>query len=155
MPEIRKYKTEMQQDIENFFVKCFSDLGWDYEPYGEHSDIVNIKDVYMTNGCMWCMYDNNKIIGTIAVRTLDADNKSVEFKRLYVLREYQGRGYGDILCKTAINYAKEAKYKKVYADTAKDRAASQHLLSKYGFVKTSKYAGCSLYTDNFYVLEIL
>lgn len=155
MPEIKKYNADMQEAVERFFERCFSDLGWDFEPYGEHSDILNIQNVYMKNGCMWCMFEDGRLIGTIAVRTLDAENKCAEFKRLYVLKEYQGRGYGDLLCKTAMNYAREAKFKKIYADTANDRAASQHLLSKYGFVKTSKYAGCSLYTDNFYVLEIL
>ena len=154
MNEIRVYNISMQQDIENFFEKCFLDLGWAYEPYGEHSDILNINEVYMKNGCMWCMYDNSKIIGTVAFRVLDAERKNVEMKRLFVRKEFRGNGYGDILFNTALNYIKEAKFKRIYADTAKDRVAAHHILNKYGFIKTSRYANGSRYTELFFELEI-
>lgn len=75
-------------------------------------------------------------------------------KRLFVLKECQGNGYGDILFKTALNYVKENKFKKIYADTAKDRVAAHHILNKYGFVKTSRYANCSQYTVLFFELDI-
>jgi predicted GNAT family N-acyltransferase len=155
MFEIKVYNIGMQQDIENFFAKSFLDLGWEYEPYGEHSDILNINDVYMKNGCMWCMYGNNKLIGTVAVRVLDIESKNVEIKRLFVLKEFQGNGYGNMLFKTALNYVEETKFKKIYADTAKDRDVAHHILNKYGFVKTSRYADCSQYTELFFELEIL
>ncbi len=154
MVEIKVYNIGMQQDIEDFFTKNFLDLGWDYEPYGEHSDILNINDFYMKNGCMWCMYDNNRLIGTVAVRVLDTESKIVEMKRLFVLKEFRGKGYGDRLFKTALNYVKEAKFKKIYADTAKDREAAHHILNEYGFIKTSRYADCSKYTELFFELEV-
>lgn len=154
MLEIKVYNIAMQQDIEIFFAKNFLDLGWDYEPNGEHSDILNISDVYMKNGCMWCMYDDSKLIGTVAIRVLDPENKYVEMKRLFVHKEFRGNGYGDILFETALNYVKEAKFKKIYADTAKDRDAAHHILSKHGFVKTSRYADCSQYTELFFELEL-
>ena len=155
MLEIKVYDVEMQQDIESFFVKCFSDLGQDYDPNGEHSDIINIQESYMLNGCMWCMYNNHQIIGTIAVRTLNMESKIIEIKRLYVLNEYQGNGYGNILFETALNYAKENKYYKIYADAAKDRDASRHLLSKYGFTQIPRYSGSSQYTELFFELKLV
>lgn len=154
MLEIKVYNEEMRQDIENFFIECFSDLGWDYEPNGEHSDIKNIQDIYMSNGCMWCMYNNNKLIGTVAIKTLNMANRIAEMKRLYVLNEFQGKGYGKMLFEIALNYAKENKFNKIYADTAKDREASQHLLSKHGFTRIPKYEG-SQYTELFFELKIV
>jgi L-amino acid N-acyltransferase YncA len=58
---------------------------------------------------------------------------------LYVLEEYQGQGYGNILFQAALNYAKENKYNKICADTQNDRNASQHLMRKYGFYEIPKY----------------
>lgn len=155
MLKIKTYETEMQRDVEDFFKKCFSDLGWDYEPHGEHSDILNINDVYMRTGRMWCLYNNEQLIGTIALRAIDAENKNAEMKRLYVLKEFQGNGYGGMLFEMALSYVKENNFSRVYADTAKDRNASRHMLDKYGFIKTAKYPGSSQYTEVFYELEIL
>jgi len=136
---LKIYDDKMQPDIEQFYYKCFTDLGWGYEPHGRHSDILNINEIYMSNGCMWCLYNNDKLIGTVAVRTIDNKNKIAELKRLYVLKEYQGKNYGDMLFKTALNYAKEKNYDKICADTQNSRAASQHLMRKYGFYEIPKY----------------
>ena len=129
----------MQDDINNFYQKCFNDLGWEYQPYGRHSDTINIKEKYMRDGCFWCLYDDNKLIGTVTVYTINCDNKTAEMKRLYVLNDYQGKGYGELLFKTALDYAKENGYKKIYADTRKDRGASRHLIKKYNFRETLRY----------------
>lgn len=152
--EIKVYNPEMQQDVENFFIRCFSDLGWDYEPDSEHSDIRKIQDIYMEGGCMWCMFNNDQLIGTVAVRTLDKENKILEMTRLHLLKEFQRKGYGKILFETALNYAKNTGFDKIYADTAKDRDASIHLLQKYGFTNIPKYEGCSQYTVYFWGLNL-
>jgi len=153
MLELKTYSEDMQKDIELFYKKCFIDLGWKYEPDGSHSDIANIKETYMKNGCMWCLVDDEKLIGTIAVRTIDKDNKVAEMKRLYVLKDYQGRGFGRQLFETALAYAKENGYEKVCLDTRKDREASLHLIHKYGFVEVSKYNN-NEFAELFFELKI-
>jgi ribosomal protein S18 acetylase RimI-like enzyme len=139
MISLKTYDNKMQPDIESFYQKCFADLGWDYEPHENNSDTTNIDEVYMSNGCMWCLYDDNQLIGTVAVRTIDKENNIAELKRLYVLKEYQGRNYGDMLFQTALNYAIEKKYSRICADTRSDRGASQYLMRKYGFREIPKY----------------
>ncbi len=63
----------------------------------------------------------------------------IELKRLFVLPEYQGRGYGRLLLVHAINYAREQKYKKIYLDTREQFSVAQHLYRSNGFQKTEKY----------------
>ena len=58
---------------------------------------------------------------------------------LYVLPEHQGKGYGELLFKFALDYAKEQRYKTVRADTRHDRAASLHLIDKYRFRRVERY----------------
>ena len=62
-----------------------------------------------------------------------------ELKRLYVLKEEQGNGYGSMLFETALNYARESKFHKICTDTRNDRDASQHLMRKHGFDEVSRY----------------
>ena len=104
-----------------------------------HSDVANVEKHYMQNGCFWCLFDNDILIGTVAIRIIDIENKVVELKRMFVLPEYQGKGYGKLLLKYVINYAKEQKYKKIYLDTRKQFSVAQHLYRSNGFLETDKY----------------
>lgn len=47
------------------------------------------------------------LIGTVAVRIIDIDDKVAELKRMFILPEYQGKGYGRLLLEYAIDYARE------------------------------------------------
>ncbi len=135
----------MQQDIERFYEKCLTHLGWGYDPTGRHIDISNVQKAYMEHGCMWCLCEDNFIIGTVAVKNIsidDAKEKIAELKRMFVLAEYQGKGYGRLLLETAIHYSCENGFDKLLLDTRLELHAAVHLYHKYGFV------GIPSYNDN-------
>lgn len=137
--EIKTFKAEMQQSVEKFFEKCFSAVGIPYSPMDRHADIANVEQNYMQGGCFWCLFDNEILIGTVAVRTIDNDNKVMELKRMFVMPEYQGKGYGRLLLEHAIAYAREQQYNKICLDTRKQFLAAQHLYRSCGFQETEKY----------------
>ena len=153
MCEIKEYNFNMQNDVEVFYEKCFIYLGWGYEPYGRHSDILDIQKEYMQNGCFWCLYDGRRLIGTVAIRTIDLPNKVAELKRLYVINEEQGKGYSDLLFSTALEYAKNNDYYKICADTQNDRAVSKYLMRKYGFRETARH-NADKFADVFFELVL-
>ncbi len=93
-----------------FFRKCFPAVGIPYSPKDRHIDIADVDKHYMKNGCFWCLLDNDNIIGTVAIRTLDDVNGVVELKRMFVLPECQGNGYGRMLLEYAVSYAQEKRY---------------------------------------------
>ena len=137
--EIIDFKPDMQQSVEDFFEKCFSAVNIPYSPMDRHSDVANVEKHYMQNGCFWCLYDNEVLIGTVAVRIIDIENKVVELKRMFVLPEYQGKGYGKFLLRHAIDYAKEHQYNKICLDTRRQFSVAQHLYRSGGFQETDKY----------------
>ena len=137
--DIIAFKSDMQQSVVDFFEKCFSAVDIPYSPMDRHADIANVKQHYMKNGCFWCLFDNEVLIGTVAVRVLDIDNKTIELKRMFVLPEYQGKGYGRLLLKYAIDYAREHKYNKICLDTRRQFSVAQHLYRSSGFQETEKY----------------
>ena len=139
MPDLKKYDSSMQKSVEAFFAACFPALGWDYEPEGRHSDIVRIDEVYMCRGMFWCLFDGGNLIGTVAVRSLDEADKAAEMKRLYLLPEYQGKGYGGLLFETALNWAKASEFQLLRLDTRHDRYASRYLIEKHRFRRIGQY----------------
>lgn len=137
--EIIAFRSDMQQSVGDFFEKCFSAVGIPYSPTDRHADIANIKQYYMQNGCFWCLFDNEVLIGTVAIRVIDIENKVIELKRMFVLPEYQGKGCGRMLLEYAIDYAGEKRYNKICLDTRKQFSAAQHLYRSSGFRETEKY----------------
>jgi len=137
--DIIAFRQDMQQTVEDFFEKCFSTVGIPYSPRDRHADIADVERYYMQNGCFWCLFDNEVLVGTVAVRLIDINNKVIELKRMFVLPEYQGKGYGRLLLEHAIAYAREQQYHKVCLDTRKQFSAAQHLYRSSGFRETEKY----------------
>lgn len=137
--DIAAFKPDMQESVGTFFEKCFSAVGIPYSPLHRHADIADVENHYMQSGIFWCLFDEHTLIGTVALRTIDDENKVVELKRMFVLPEYQGKGYGRLLLDHAIAYAKEQKYYKICLDTRKQFSAAQHLYRSSGFQETHKY----------------
>lgn len=137
--DIKIFKADMQHTVEDFFIKCFSTVGIPYSPKDRHADIADVERYYMQNGCFWCLFENEILVGTVAVRIIDIDNKVVELKRMFVLPEYQGNGYGRLLLEHAIAYARERQYNRMCLDTRRQFSAAQHLYRSCGFQETEKY----------------
>ncbi|MDR3292753.1 MAG: GNAT family N-acetyltransferase [Clostridiales bacterium] len=147
--ELLSFTPDMAEKYENFIKKCFEVLGWEYGKYDKGDDARIIDGVSLGYAALWCLMREGEIIGSVAVRALDKEKSVAELKRLYVSPNEQGKGYGETLFKTAYLYAAQNGYKILRADTTKDRAASRHLLQKYGFVPTSDYNG-NPYAELFY-----
>ena len=157
MPELKVFDKNMQQDIEGFIQKCYADLGWGYDPAGRHKDIADILEAYMKNGCFWCLYDNNLLIGTVAVKNISKDSvieKNAELKRMFVLKEYQGKGYGRMLLEAAISYSRDSGFDKIFLDTRKELHTAIKLYRKYGFVDIPAYND-NIKADLFFELKLI
>ena len=139
MMDIVIFKDDMQRQVDCFFEKCFSAVGIPYSPNDRHADIANVEQYYMRNGCFWCLLDKGNIIGTVAIRNIDNVNQIVELKRMFVLPEYQGNGYGRLLLEYAIEKSREQQYHKICLDTRKQFSVAQHLYRSVGFQETARY----------------
>ncbi len=137
--DILTFNSDMQQLVSDFFEKCFSAVGIPYSPKDRHTDVADVERHYMRNGCFWCLFDDDALIGTVAVRVIDVDSKVLELKRLFVLPEKQGKGYGRLLLDHAIDYAREQQCNKICLDTRKQFSAAQHLYRSSGFKEAEKY----------------
>jgi len=112
------------------------------------SDILAIEETYNKSdgGCFWIaesIDDNNtqqqKIVGTTAIRNLKQFEFTCELKRMYVLNEFRRLGLGQKLLNRAIEYAKSIGYSRMVLDSSKTLYAARALYLKKGFVDIPRY----------------
>jgi GNAT superfamily N-acetyltransferase len=113
------------------------------------SDILAIEEIYNKSEgcCFWVaesIDDNNrqqqqKIVGTTAVRNLKQFESTCELKRMYVLKEFRRLGLGQKLLDTAIDFAKSVGYSRMVLDSSKTLYAARALYLKKGFIDIPRY----------------
>ena len=113
------------------------------------SDILAIEEIYNKSdgGCFWVaesIDDNNtqqqqKIVGTAAVRNLKQFESTCELKRMYVLNEFRRLGLAQKLLDIAIDFAKSVGYSRMVLDSSKILYAARALYLKKGFFDIPRY----------------
>ncbi len=148
--KIIQYTEDISNKVYSFIQKVFKENSRKFEPNGKDSDILNIMYNYINNGNFWCLTNSqNDICGSIALRKLEDYH---EIRRFFILKKYQGCGYGTNLLNVAINFAIDNNYKLLKAATMSNGYAAQHLFIKNGFVKTVRYNNST--ADIFFQFEI-
>lgn len=132
--EIVEYNSKYHNELICFLEKCIPESGRELDIEGLHKAYSDVEKYYSK---FWCLFDNENIIGAVAVKELNTD--SCELKSLYLLKEYHGRKLGYKLLKTAACYAESAGYKRMYLDTFSTSTRAVSLYEKAGFVYTERY----------------
>lgn len=132
--EIVEYKAEYYNKLISFLEKCLPESGRQLDINGRHKAYSDVEKYYTK---FWCLFEDENIIGAVAVKELDKE--SCELKSLYLLEKYHGQGLGSILLKKAVDYANSAGYKKMYLDTLSTSARAIRLYEKAGFRRIERY----------------
>lgn len=142
------YNKIFEPQLISFLEKCLPESGRALDINGRHSFYMDIENCF---DAFWCMFDDEGIIGAVAVKRLG--DVSCELKSLYLLEKYHGKGYGKRLLGEAVTYAKESGYEKMYLDSLSTSKKAIALYRKAGFVDTEKY-NQSERSDVFMVLDM-
>lgn len=86
MTEIKDYDKEYQDELTAFLEKCLPESGRCFDIDGRHSYYKDIKEQFRF---FRCLFDGERIVGTVAVAELDS--KNCELKSLYLLRQGLGK----------------------------------------------------------------
>ena len=131
MYKIVEYMDQYNEKINEFVISIY------VEEHGfeEHRELIKNGDnsVYAkSGGNLWLAIDENgEIGGTIATYKLDDEN--IELKRLYVRKDYRGKGLSKELYETALNYCKDNSFKKVFLGTYEKLETAIYFYLKRGF----------------------
>ncbi|MBK8419058.1 GNAT family N-acetyltransferase [Candidatus Villigracilis saccharophilus] len=108
------------------------------EEEGELSDVDNFQKVYVENcGLFLAVMDNDKLVGTGAVKKLDG--KTAELKRLWLLEEYHGQKIGYQVVSRLLDFARAQKYERVWLQTSLKQERAISFYTRVGFYKIANY----------------
>lgn len=137
MIEIKEYEARYNDKINDFVISIYVD------EYGfeEHRLGIEKEDnsIYGENGGnFWIAVDeNDEIVGTIAVYKHSDDN--IEIKRLYVRKDYRGKGLSKKLYETAMELCKENRVKKIFLGTYDKLETAIHFYLNRRFYRIRRY----------------
>lgn len=100
----------------------------------QYYDIENVQTVYLdNNGIFLVLLDGEKVVASGGIRKID--ESTAELKRMWMLEEYRGKGWGTKIALRLIAFAKEQGYKKIRLDVWKPeyQEAAISFYKKLGF----------------------
>ena len=119
-------------DAERIIGAVFAEYGFGFYPDDYDSDLRRIREVYLDTGGMFrFLLADGRPIGTIAVKPLT--EVLCELKRMYLLREYRGRGHGRRLLDEAVAWARNAGYGEIIAWSDTRFVDAHRLYQRAGF----------------------
>ena len=109
-----------------------------FDEQGELSDIDDFQSSYFEKqGSFLVVTDNNRVIGTGAVRRID--DRVCELKRLWLLEAYQGKGIGFQVLQELIDFARSSGYTKMWLETDNRQERAIRFYRRVGFRDREKY----------------
>ena len=109
-----------------------------FENMGELSDMDNVQSQYFNSGGMFLVVLNGEqIIGSGALRRLDAE--TAELKRMWLLEKYHGQGIGYRLIKKLLDFASQNGYTRIRLQTSPEQVRALGFYRKVGFYEIPCY----------------
>ena len=91
--------------VKKLVLGVLKEEGFEYD-HAKDFDLDNIDEYYLQNrGIFYIGVVDGEIIGTSAVRRID--DEKCEIKRIYVKKDFRGRGFGSALFTRALKFAEE------------------------------------------------
>lgn len=96
------------------------------------------EEYYYNNSCnfWYAVNDAGKIIGSIGLKNLG--NGNGEIKKLFVVREYRGKGVAQRLMETLMKAASKHRFKSLFLGTVDTLKAAHNFYRKYDFVQVNR-----------------
>jgi len=109
-----------------------------YSSRGIYSDLDDLEAHYFNNTGMFLVaLDDGQVIGSGAVRRMDAD--TAELKRMWLLETYQGQGVGYRLIGELFAFARSRGYRRVRLQTSPEQVRALAFYRKVGFYEIPCY----------------
>lgn len=120
------------------FLEYAASLGLDLAFQNFESELRDLPGEYAPpRGRLFLAFEEKREAGCGALRPLDEE--ICEMKRMYVRREFRGRGLGRQLAETLIQEAREIGYRAMRLDTLPVMPRAQELYRTLGFVEIAAY----------------
>ena len=150
--KIEKVSLEKIEILQKIAIQTFTEtFGFDntkeqLQEYFEKSYNLSIlkSDIESQESDTYFIISNNKEVGYLKVnwgkeQTEKELDSGFEIQRIYILKEYQGKGFGKKLFEFSLEKAKESKCEWVWLGVWEKNYKAQNFYKKYGFEKFSEH----------------
>lgn len=103
--------------------------------YDQMNKIENIRTVVLA-------YDSDKPIGCGCFKLFD--EQSVEIKRMFVIKEYRGKGISKLILRELENWALETGYNSAVLETGYNQQEAIGLYNRLGYIKIDNFGQYAL-----------
>ncbi|MDO8554820.1 MAG: GNAT family N-acetyltransferase [Candidatus Micrarchaeota archaeon] len=130
MLKIIKYANKYKNAVPKFILEV---LEGEFGFTGiERPDIYNIPEHYhIGTSKFWLAIERGIVIGTIAI--IDCGRHRGFLRRMYVAKEFRGKGIGTKLLETLLRYTKKHDYKRIFLWTDSEMVEAIKMYEKKGF----------------------
>jgi len=139
MSLIYRAKSDVDWEIaSDLFVEYAESLDFDLSFQSFDDEVADLRRQYAPPaGCMLLAQDGVRTVGCVALRRLN--ERICEMKRLYVMPEVRGQGYGKQLVLSIIREARERNYDRIRLDTVPAMERARSLYAELGFRSIRPY----------------
>lgn len=129
---IRKAIVGDEEKVLKLVQEVLNLYGLNLNPDYEDLDITNIPKYYTkNNGDFEVIEYKGEIIGSYGIYKID--DETCELRKMYLKREFQGLGLGNIMLENSMRLAINLNYKKIILQTNSVLYKAIKLYKKYGF----------------------
>ncbi len=131
--QVRPYAPADHAAVCQLINEVLAEFGFKPHLGGLERDLAELQERYGgARAGFWVATDNDKVVGTVAVRKKDAS--TCELKRLYVRTDFRGQGVGQLLYEHAEAFARAAGYTRIFLDSSRRFGKAHRLYERNGFV---------------------
>ncbi len=140
--KIEEYREEEQEQIAELIQEIFKELGFPFDKETTHKDLFDIKN-HFTN--FFVIRTEEGVVGTVGIK-IEEGGDLAGIKRLYLKKDYRGKGWGRALLEMIIDFAKEKGVERVWLRTTERNVQALKIYKKNGFTESKR-------EDNYIYLE--
>jgi putative acetyltransferase len=141
MLKIREYKNTDNKPLIEMISTVLAEYKMSLDFQGPDKDLEDLQNIYFNNkGVFFVAELAGKIIGSVAVSKID--DEKCELRKLYILKEHRGQGFGQMLLDRAIDFASLNGYGKMELEVSEKHKGAIRLYKKFGFANTGIRSCC-------------
>jgi putative acetyltransferase len=129
---LRKAQHVDEKAVLELVKKVLAGYGLNINPAETDKDLSDLDKYYFSkNGYFAVIEVEGLIVGSYGLCKISAS--ACELRKMYLLPEHQGKGFGKMMMEDALKKAGELGYKEIILETNKKLDKAIHLYYKYGF----------------------
>ena len=133
MYKIKEYEDKYDKKVNSFITSIFVEE-YGFEEYRKELEEQCYSEYMEQNGKLWIAIDEDEnVVGTIAIK--QHNENEAELKRLYVRKDYRGKGLSNELYENLIMQAKENNLKRIFLGTYEKLESAIKFYKKRGFTQ--------------------